>query len=441
MSGNITGKEDISFAVEDLQQDPSSVFAQKTLEMRHEASAGDLLIDLQNLNTPTEAAANGFIQPSAAEIAGSNIYASRKNLTVKSSRGVELDQFEDFVVVDNQTIRLIGTIAALGGALEGEVFTIKVTPLRAGQTIVADSKVMTKSYILPAGQTTLSLGVEFPVNENPFDQVGAIKVTRMREKQYRNPANATASPLITDGDYQEVDAGNGVGTVIEFNVADPFQDNLVMVEFGISFAGDLSLIGDQERLAGTLYNFINAAGPGLGLNPTDFFTASLSEVQRNQFANNVLQLLGDVQALKEVYEPYQDSGEQIFSGVPIFNSSAPTGSLTNRYRWVRRGNRVTLFLSFRYDGVAANNTFFYINFNQLNAPYPQFVNSLAPFQTEQIGGCGSGGWGNGGSVLSPATFQFLGVKDSPTFRLYSVVSPAVVIAEFHGQIEYFTSDV
>jgi hypothetical protein len=284
----ITGLEDISFSKEEIKEEVGgSVNTTKTLIFKHQASAGELLINTTALSTPAEAAANGFTQPSLAEVAELQLLVNKKNLKIHSSRGIWLQMYEDFVVQDAHTIRLIGNIADSGGALEGEVFTVYATPVQANTVLTTDAKKMYQEYVLPDGQTLLNLGREYSVNTNSAYQIGSIRVFRNGQGPLlRNVGNVAADPL-ADGNYQEIDAGNGIGTTIEFNVAPSGQDDVIVVEFGLEYAGDLSIVGDIESLYGAFKKLIEDAAPAFGWPESRYLNFNPSEVERRTFGDLV----------------------------------------------------------------------------------------------------------------------------------------------------------
>lgn len=285
----ISGTEDISLVRKEVKESQAgSIQTTKTLIFKHEASAGDLVIDTTLLTPPAEALANGFIQDNPSSV---NLLVNKKNLKIHSSRGVWLQMHEDFKVTGANTIQLIGNIEALGGALEGEVFTIYAAPIQANSILTTDHKKQYQEYILLDGQTVLNLGREYEVNRNPLAQIGSIRIFRNGVGPLlRNVGNAAASPL-ADGNFHEVDAGNGLGTTIEFNVAPSGQDDVIVVEFGLEYAGDFSLVGDMQSMWGSILKLAEDV-KDLGPYPISrYINANPSEVERRAFGDYVFDLL------------------------------------------------------------------------------------------------------------------------------------------------------
>lgn len=314
MSG-ITAKEDISILREDVPESRQLAKTIKTLVFKHEATAGQTLIDLNNLTAPTSALANGFPQPTAGELSAANLMANKKNFRLKSSRGVELEQYEDFIITGNMRVQLIGNIADLGGALAGEIFTGYISPVVTNAYPTTDAQLKKKTYTLPAGQTVLNLGLTYKVGVGltTGEQVGALDVILDGVEQFRNVGNAAASPS-ADGNYQEVDAGNGTGTTIQFNVAAAY-DRTVIVKFGVVAAGDYSLISDMEAMMGSLMQVAQDAATEFDYPLSRYLTANPSAAERRAFGDAVLALLTRVTALESSPTP------QLFAVSPTNPSS------------------------------------------------------------------------------------------------------------------------
>lgn len=294
----ISGTEDISLVRKEVKESQAgSIQTTKTLIFKHEAGAGDLVIDTTLLTPPAEALANGFIQDNPSSV---NLLVNKKNLKIHSSRGVWLQMHEDFKVTGANTIQLIGNIASLGGALEGEVFTIYAAPIQSNAVLTTDHKKQYQEYLLPEGQTILNLGREYEVNRNPLAQIGSIRIFRNGVgPMLRNVGNAAASPL-ADGNYHEIDVGNGLGTTIEFNVAPSGQDDVIVVEFGLEYAGDFSLVGDMQSMWGSILKLaedVKDLGP---YDITRYINANPSEIERRGFGDTVISNLARIARLESI---------------------------------------------------------------------------------------------------------------------------------------------
>ena len=325
---SIIAKENISISKKDIKESRTkgSINLTKTLVFKHEANVGELSINTLSLAAPQEAVLNGFVQPSPSELAGLNLLVNKPNLKMHSSRGIWLQMYEDFVVTGANTIQLIGNIEALGGAEQDEVFTVYATPVQTNAIITTDHKKMFQEYLLPDGETVLNLGREFEVGRNAqISQIGAIRVWRNGQGPLlRNVSNAAADEN-ADGNYHEIDVGNGTGIQIEFNTPADGQDDVIVVEFGIEHAGDLSLVGDIHALYGAILKMADDV-KDLGPFPiSKYITANPSEVERRAFGDQVLNHELRVTAL-EVPIKYQ---EKILSANATTNAIIPDLTFNN----------------------------------------------------------------------------------------------------------------
>lgn len=186
----------------------------KSLRFMHSATAGDKTIDLQALTTPTAATANGFVQPSASDLAATNIFEFKNNLELKSSLRT-MTQFIDYVITGAQTIAL--TVEAQ----EGEIFTGVITAApRTGSTLV-DASATPITGTLAAGTTDFSSG-PYEVGKNAGAQHGSHMIYADGQLMYRNFGNQPDG----EGDYYEL-AG-----IIRFNNTDPNDRDISMIPIG-----------------------------------------------------------------------------------------------------------------------------------------------------------------------------------------------------------------
>jgi hypothetical protein len=393
---SITGQEDISYSKKELKESRAgSINTTKTLIFKHQASEGDLVIDTTALVAPSDALANGFVQDNPSAV---NLLVNKKNLKIHSSRGIWLQLYEDFIVTGQNTIQLIGNIADLGGALENEVFTIYAVPVQSNATITTDHKKQYQEYILADGQTVLNLGREYEVGRNITSQLGAIRVFRNGVgPQLRNVDNVAADPL-ADGNYQEIDAGNGLGTTIEFNVAPSGQDDVIVVEFGLEYAGDFSLVGDIQALYGSVLKLaedVKDLGP---YDITRYLTANPSEVERRAFGDHVLDLLG-----REWNQAnYWEQINEMIASPSVTLGTEVSNVINLRFFGDRRGKTYTLGFSFNFDMATGN------NFDLFSLNLTQF-SFFSGKEIEYIGGTF---WTNINSGVAPGSIVAGGVDHS-----------------------------
>ena len=295
--GSITGTEDISLTKEDVLESKQFASTARKLIFAHKATGGESGINLLSLVTPPELAANGFVQPATSEIASSRAIFNKKNFRLLSSINGELWMHDHYVITSEAFISFLNGITALPGEIfRGEIIDVPQTAI-----VTADARSITRTYQLGIGQTLLNLGVLFKVGENltANSQIGSIKVWRNGFLQMRNVGNALASPS-ADGNYQEYDPANlGTSNQIQFNIAPVGQADEIVVEFGLHvFSGDVEIYGAIEQLHGILFKLAQDAAPAFGNPLSNYLTANPSQVDRRQFGDLVLDLLGRIEDLE-----------------------------------------------------------------------------------------------------------------------------------------------
>jgi len=222
MSG-ITGKNtSTAFRKKDVAESRLLSIGFKKIRFMHKAAAGDTLIQLASLTTPTEATANGFVQPSVSDLLKTDIYEFQENVELRSSLRGPLDQFLAYRITGPSTIKL------LFEAEENEIFTGLIDlSARTGNTLV-DAEPLVSTGSLAAGDTDYNVGTPFKVGMFPNAQHGAVMVFLDNQPVYRNSGNNPPGPGV-DGEYYEVHAGGGLGTIIRFNTPDLVNDRNVSV--------------------------------------------------------------------------------------------------------------------------------------------------------------------------------------------------------------------
>jgi len=183
------------------------------IEFYHKASAGDTIIDLSALVTPTtELAGSGFSQPSPADLLAAGIKAKQSNFKLSNSQGQELMPRIAYTIVDNSTIRLADV------ALEGEIFHGVIDNVTKNLAQLPETQTIVATGTLAEDATTFAVGASFRTEVNPLEQLGEVLVYRNGILLFRNVSNAAADPG-ADGNYEEVPIGNGFSNEIEFNIA------------------------------------------------------------------------------------------------------------------------------------------------------------------------------------------------------------------------------
>lgn len=190
----------------------------KKIRFLHETSDGDLNIDLSSLSAPADAVANGFSQPTVSDLTAHNLKQFKENFTLKTSAG-EMLQDIDYVINGATTIRL------LTPALDKQVFEGVIDAVARTGTSLVDAAPLVASGTLTAGSTDFNTGTPFQVGKFISHQHGSVMVMVEGQLMRRNIGNQ----VVGDGDYYEVHAGDGLGTLIRFNNADPSNDREISV--------------------------------------------------------------------------------------------------------------------------------------------------------------------------------------------------------------------
>lgn len=299
----ITGNEDISIGGEDVPNKSRLLNVNlKALRFAHKFAGGETAINLGSLVMPGEIST--WSNPSASEIAAANLLATSANLIIKSSTGAELFEGVDFVVTSNSGLAFINGYSPQPGEIIVGRFS-----LPAANVLVGDAKDYKKTVAVTAGQTIVSVGFEYKVNENPTQQMGDVRVNLNGiSRLLRNVGNATAAPL-ADGNYEEYDpTGSGYSTAIRLN--NPIAaDGFIIFEGGLALASsDVKVFGAIDRLGSIVTKLAEDAAQGFhGDNDlTRYLTVMTSEVERKTFGDLLLASLNRVTEL--------ENGKHVLSG-------------------------------------------------------------------------------------------------------------------------------
>lgn len=291
MSDSIIGKETLGYRKNRIAEVSSGFSIPQVIQFAHKFTGGETTFSLLNLTTPT-AEMPGFSNPSPSVLAGTGINVNPTALKLYlSSTGGRLIQFDSYKVFGT-TIQFTGNLLTsgmpAGSIIFGEIVTVAANPI-----VVGDSRFIRKTYSLAVGQTTLNLGFSFKVGVGlgSSDQIGDIKVYRNSAIQLRNVGNAVAS-ISADGNYQEVDSGNGYGTSIVFNSAPVGQADVIVVEMGIQVSsGQIQIWSELERLQGAIQALATDAALAFGNPISNYLSANSTELERRSFGDNIVSLL------------------------------------------------------------------------------------------------------------------------------------------------------
>ena len=298
---SLTGKSTLSLRKKDVQQQKQAGATYRRVVFAHKASAGETGINLTALVQPSEMAALGFTNPSTSDLLAANMLFYKKNLTIISSARGTLMQDLSYTVPTSSRIEFQGFTS-----LQDEIFTCLLeTGVRDGQSIVDASPIIATGE-LAVGSTDFNVGVPFEVGKYSAQQIGSVLVFRNGAIQFRNPSNSTSG-----GNYQEVDNGSGLGTIIRFNNAPAGQsDNIVVWGNLLAERPDGSMMAAIESLAGQLDQMIPTLAALAGVPETNF-QAQPNNQDLKAFGDQVLDHEDRITALETELVPYcvyQDGG-------------------------------------------------------------------------------------------------------------------------------------
>lgn len=273
---SITGKNALSIRKKDVKE--SKVLAQgfTKLMFAHKASAGDSVINLGSLTTPTEMSGLGFTNPSPARLTEAKLFQFKHNLTLVSSLRGHLMQDLSYRVNSNSSIKLEFE------AEDGEIFTgiIDANPVSGIQVI--DAKQAIVKGDLADGNTDFAIGF------TTSTQSEEIVVVRNGLVQVRNTNN---SSTVEDGNYYVVDTGSGYGNLIRFNDAASGSDDSILVAAlgGIVESPTNSTWDELEKVQGQIDAIVPTLAALAGVPETDF-QAAPNNVDLRQFGDRVVGL-------------------------------------------------------------------------------------------------------------------------------------------------------
>lgn len=270
----------------------------KNLVFWHEASEGELSIPYSSLVFPSSLV--GEVNPTSTEILAANLGLFKNNVKVFSSLNGELMTGLTCLVKSSQILFLNGYEAA-----EGEIFKVEFKNQAITGNNVVDARPLTATGVLLTGETDFNVGEGFQVGKYSQHQIGEVLVYVDGELQHRNTANAVASPS-ADGNYQEVAATNGYGSIIRFNES-YIEDKPVQVISRnlIAERPDFSMMQLIETLGGQIDKLIEYVSQDIGVDPLIFQTGP-NEIDLKAFGDLVYQNKIDIAANTVLIDTKQD---------------------------------------------------------------------------------------------------------------------------------------
>lgn len=247
------------------------------IQFAHKATAGDTIVDVNNLNPPTIEMPT-FTNPSASRIIEARMFQFKNNVTIESSLAGVLIQDLSYRVESNTTIQL------LYDAAEGEIFKVILDASPVSGIQVVDARTPSAEGELAVGQTN------FPIGFSTSTQRNELMLYRNGVEQRRNPGNSsTPGP---DGNYYVLPGTDpAYGNVVVFNEATIVDDDYIRaVGIGGTVESPTNSTWDEiEKLQGQLDKVVETTAELAGVPETNF-QATPNNVDLKQFGDRVLAL-------------------------------------------------------------------------------------------------------------------------------------------------------
>jgi len=309
MSG-LVGKNTLSLKKLNVAESNVPALGFSKVRFLHEASLGDTTIDLTNLNAPSNTPT--YSAPSVTELTSANIKQFKDNVTLTSSKSGRLMQDVSYVITNATNILL------LFEADEGEIFEGIIDHVAKTVISLADATPLSVTGELAINATDFNVGTPFKVSQFLPSQHGAIMVFDDGQIAFRNTNNQPPGAGV-DGDYQEINAGGGLGTIIRFNTPDLVKvRNISVVSIGSlverPIASQLALV---EALQGQVDLMVPTLAGLAGVPETDFQGGGPNNVDLKAFGDRVFVNEDDIEGLSEP----GDLGSPLLAGTTVAGAS------------------------------------------------------------------------------------------------------------------------
>lgn len=280
----LNGNGTLSLRKTDLENQKILATGFRKTMFAHKAATGETGINLSSLTVPPEMTANGFSQPTTADLAGAQLLFYRNNLRIISSARGLLQDFVSYTVTSSNRINFVGFTA-----LEGEIFIGTIDYNAQTGVKVVDARSINATGTLAINTTDFNVGSPFKIAQNITTQIGAVMVFLDGVIQMRNTSNSSS---VLDGNYYEVDVGTGLGTVIRFNTSDPDNvRNVLAVSNGLlSERPDGSMMAAIESIQGQVNNAATYLASVTGLAVSTILGGAPTNQDLQNFGNRVLTL-------------------------------------------------------------------------------------------------------------------------------------------------------
>jgi hypothetical protein len=337
----LTGKGQKAIKKLEVRESRIPAIGFNKIRFLHKMTAGATSISLTSLTAPSLSEAPNYSAPNVSQLTAVNLAQFPDNLELVSSVRGRLMRNMAFDIAGASTITL------LFEAEENEIIEGKIDPVAITGNTIVDAKPIVATGTLTAGTTDFNVGEPFEVGKFPLTQHGSVLVFVDNQLMLRNTGNQ-APGVGVEGDYYEVHAGAGLGTIIRLNTPDLINDRNVSV---------ISVAALAERPNGSMMAFIESVnGKVDSLIPT---VAALAEVDESTFggvSNVDLKAFGDrvltseeliSQLLQAEVLITQDSTS--WACVPANLSGFSVEGVIATYS--RVGDKLKGFIQFRKDGV------------------------------------------------------------------------------------------
>lgn len=301
----IQGKRSISIRKQRLSSERAmAVGAVKILPFAHESVAGgESEIDLSSLVLPSGITTPN---PSTIDFERAKLLFNKDALILISDSKGRLIREVDYNITSNLKITFTDTF---GTTVPTERFFGYINPVVSSETLVADVNPVVESGELGAGLTEINLGKSFKVNANSATQIGEVAVYIDGQLFLRNVGNATAAPA-ADGNYEEVDSGDGTSVQIKLNNSDPAPRGYVVISTALSTVRpDASIMTEVERQAGVIDALVEHVALLAGIPESNLGQATPTQPQLKTFSERVVALEGEVDALEVEVDELQSYRE------------------------------------------------------------------------------------------------------------------------------------
>lgn len=317
------------------QRTPSVGFS--NLLFAHEATAGDRIIDLTNLNPPS-----GAIIDDVSKLVAARINDYRRSLRLFNGSGKRLLEGVSYAIRGNTKIELLSDPSAF------EIFIGEIDAAPNTGLQVVGTKRILRTGTITANATDINVGDFFPVGDNLDEQVGAVMLFVSGVQFMRNDGNVDSATVLAasgfpDGNYQEIDAGAGFGTLLRLNTDETSGLDRSYIVIGTSNLVDnpeISTFDQLERHAGIIDRMADQLADTSGKPKQNFLAGAPSNALLKAFGDTVLAMLD---AEVPIVTPWTS-----FTMVPDAVTTAPTKGTSGYDIWYKRRNGQNLEITGTY---------------------------------------------------------------------------------------------